>query len=106
MHRLAQLTELAETYAQAEDPGEALFEYLHQFAMQAAVKKDLLDAIGAQGIDIKATCSAKLEVLVGSIDALLRSAVACGAVRPDVTVEELVGLVIGACHGTGQMPPD
>ena len=109
MHRLAQLTELAESYAKADDPGQALFDYLHHFATQAAVKKDLLDTIAApRGSTSKRPAPAKLDGMVGSIG------MGCSGPTPSrartacvtLTIEELMGLVVGACHGTGQMAPN
>jgi AcrR family transcriptional regulator len=106
MYRLSDLVETAKSYAEAEDPGEALFDYLHEFARQAAAKHDLFDALGSAGIDIKARCSTMIDEMMLSIDRLRQRAVTVGAVRADVASDELVDLVVGACQGHGETAPD
>jgi AcrR family transcriptional regulator len=105
-HRLVNLAEAAKSYADADDPGEALFAYLHEFARQAAAKHDLFDALGTAGVDIKSRCSASVDEVMECLDRLRQRAVAVGAIRPDVASEELVDLVVGVCRGHGQVVPD
>jgi AcrR family transcriptional regulator len=106
INRLLKLLETAKSYAAADQPGEALFEYLHEFARQAAAKHDLFEALGSAGTDIKSRCTGKVDELMMSIDRMRQRAVAVGAIRGDVTADELVSLVVGACHGSGQIPFD
>jgi AcrR family transcriptional regulator len=83
--------------ADSPDPGEALFSSLHRFARQAATKRDLFDALGAAGVDIKANCADTFALLESAFTQLLDRAVASGAVRSDVTADEVIGLVAGTC---------
>ena len=51
--RLEQLLETIRTQRDAPDPGPALFAFLGEFAGHASAKKDLFEALGSAGIDIK-----------------------------------------------------
>jgi AcrR family transcriptional regulator len=97
MTRLTQLLELADEYA-----GQALYSFLHEFAGQAAQKKDLFEALSQAGIDIKARFSSLIDELMAKVDALRSRAVDSGAVRSDVATADIIGLVVGSCHAAGQ----
>jgi AcrR family transcriptional regulator len=96
--RLEHLLELARAHADATDPGGALFAFLGEFAQQASAKHDLFDALSSAGIDIKSSCSEMVDEMKRSIDVLLQRAVGAGAVRRDVSTDEMIGLVVGACQ--------
>jgi AcrR family transcriptional regulator len=100
--RLDELVETSRTFAGADDPGPALFRFLGEFAQQASAKRDLFEALGTAGIDIKSSCAEKVEDLKGNIDQLLQRCVGAGAVRPDVSTEEMIGLVVGVCQAGGE----
>jgi AcrR family transcriptional regulator len=100
--RLEDLLALAQAAASAASPGTALFSYLQQFASEASAKHDLLDAMGAAGIDFKARCAEKLEEMKARIGLLLTRAQVAGAVRHDTSVDELIGLVMGTCQAAAQ----
>ncbi len=74
MARLDNLLEIAKSYAGADDPGDALFSFLGEFAQQASAKHDLFDALSSAGIDIKSTCAGMVDEMKQSIDLLLRAA--------------------------------
>jgi AcrR family transcriptional regulator len=93
--RLCSLLEMARSYAASDDPGEALFHFLGEFAQQASAKHDLFDALSTAGVDIKSTCSEMVDEMKRNIDILLERAVAVGSVRTGVSAEEMMGLVIG-----------
>jgi AcrR family transcriptional regulator len=98
--RLLNMVELANSYCTADDPGAALFAFLQEFAQQATAKHDLFDALGSAGIDIKSRFEAQLNAMMAGVDRLRQRAEAVGAIRSDVEVEELIGLVVGACQST------
>jgi AcrR family transcriptional regulator len=104
--RLETLLDTVRTQVQAADPGEALFCFLHDFAGQAAAKRDLFEALGSAGIDIKSQCSAMVDEMKSNIDDLRRRAVDAGALRGDVSTDEMVGLIMGACQAGGQTGSD
>jgi AcrR family transcriptional regulator len=101
MDRITELVATAREFELAEDPGPALFSFLQEFSGQAASKRDLFEALGSAGIDLKARCSDLFEELMRSVAALLSRAVAVGAVRADVPANEIVGLIVGTCHAAG-----
>ncbi|MGH9016454.1 MAG: TetR/AcrR family transcriptional regulator [Acidimicrobiales bacterium] len=96
--RLEQLVDLVRTECASDDPGQALFSFLRQFAAQAAAKKDLFEALSSAGIDIKSRCSEMVDEMKRTIDLLRERAVEAGALRADVSTDEMVGLVMGACQ--------
>lgn len=99
--RITALVATAKEFELAEDPGQALFSFLQEFARQAASKRDLFEALGSAGIDLKARCADLFEDLMRSVDVLLSRAVAVRGVRGDVPANEIVGLIVGTCHAAG-----
>jgi AcrR family transcriptional regulator len=106
MARLEYLLEAAKAYAEADEPGDALFCFLGEFARGASAKHDLFDALSSAGIDIKSNCAEMIDDMKRSIDLLLQRAVSAGSVRADVSTEEMVGLVVGVCQAGGRSDHD
>ena len=104
--RLEELVSAAAACKDADDPGEVLFSFLRMFAHTASNKHDLIDALGAEGIDIKSRCSGIADDLESGVDRMLRRAEGVGAVREGITTKEVLGLVIGVCHATEQSKLD
>lgn len=104
--RLEQLLDSARTQSEAVDPGEALFFFLREFAGHASAKRDLFEALGSAGIDIKSRCSEMVDEMKRTIDVLRCRAVDAGALRADVSTDEMVGLVLGACQAGAQTGSD
>lgn len=96
--RLRQLLDAANALNASDDPGAALFSFLREMAEHASAKRDLFDALSSAGIDIKSRCADLLGEMMRGVDALLSRAVAAGAVRDDLSAQEIVSLVIGTCH--------
>jgi hypothetical protein len=102
MDRITELLATAHEFEAATDPGQALFAFLSEFATQASAKRDLFEALGSAGIDLKARCGDTFDALMQSVATLLDRAVAVGAVRSDVPANEVVGLIVGTCHAVGE----
>jgi AcrR family transcriptional regulator len=98
MARLEEVLETVRTQSEAPDAGEALFGFLRRFAILASAKRDLFEAMGSAGFDIKSQCSAMVDEMKQKIDTLRLRAVDVGALRSDVSTDEMVGLVMGACQ--------
>jgi len=96
--RLQQLLDSVRSQCRAADPGAALFAFLDEFAGHASAKRDLFEALGSAGIDIKSQCFETMDEMKRNIDTLRQRAVAAGAIRADVSTDEMVGLIIGACQ--------
>ena len=101
MDRLVRLLDTAKDFEVAEEPGEALFSFLYEFAEQASSKRDLFEALGSAGIDLKARCAELFAELMKSVETLLARAMAVDAIRRDMLANEIVGLIVGTCHAAG-----
>ncbi|MET9242126.1 helix-turn-helix domain-containing protein [Nonomuraea sp. NPDC003709] len=91
--RMARLAALADELATAPDAGEAFFEYFTMIVEDSTVKKVLVDALAAAGIDAKAG----MPDIRGAIETLLVRAQGAGAVRGDVGMAELLALLSATC---------
>ncbi|MBB5784821.1 AcrR family transcriptional regulator [Nonomuraea jabiensis] len=91
--RMARLAALADELATAPDAGEAFFEYFTMIVEDSTVKKVLVDALAAAGIDAKAGTPD----IRGAIETLLVRAQGAGAVRGDVGMAELLALLSATC---------
>lgn len=80
----------------APDPGRAFYTFFVTMTVDAQDKMDLADALTSQGIDIRAAVGDITAVLKSALADLLRRAQEAEEVRPDVTVDDLHALVIGA----------
>jgi AcrR family transcriptional regulator len=101
MTRLEELLAATRERAAAEQPGDALFSFLRDFAQQANAKQDLFEALSSAGIDIKSQCAGMVDDLMAGVDQLVQRAASVGAIRADVPTDELLSLIIGACHAGG-----
>jgi len=88
------------------DAGPALFDFIRQLASEAAIKHDLLDALDSAGIDLKSRCAESMEELQAGINRLLVRAANAHEVRDDVGADDILGLVIGTCHGMRRLGRD
>ncbi|MQA02997.1 MAG: TetR family transcriptional regulator [Streptosporangiales bacterium] len=93
--RVQWLVDEARSLGAGDDPGGAFFRYLHDVVELAAVNKWIFDALTGTGRDAR-----KLVELGGqfreALGELLARAQAAGAVRDDVSVTDLKGLLTGA----------
>lgn len=99
------LAEAGEALAEA-DPGPAFFAYFRTMVDYAQDKMDLADALSRQGIDVRAATREAGTALKEALGELLRRAQEAGAVRTDVTVEDLHALVVGAVTAAKAVPPE
>lgn len=106
VNRLDNLVESARGYEAAADPATGLFACLGQLAQQAAAKHDLFEALLTAGVDVKSRCATQLQQLLASVDRLRTRAARAGLIRRDVTAEELVSLMVGACQTKSETKPD
>jgi AcrR family transcriptional regulator len=98
LDRLQALLTTARAHGSDADPGSAIYAFLHEFGLQAAAKRDLMEAIDSAGIDIKSKCQHTIEELMGCVEDLRLAALEAGSIRSDVSAEEIVTLVVGTCH--------
>ena len=95
--RLRDLIAAARGLASDPDPGQAFFGFLGRFRQEAAAKRDLPDAIAIPG--------SLQDELHAALDMLLRRAQQAGAVRADVTTQDLTALLKGLLRTINDLPP-
>ena len=100
--RMQRLAAQAGTLADAADPGQAFFAFFTSIVEDATTKKIFADALQEAGIDAKATEPDAAHEVLRAIEALLTRAQRAGAIRDDVGMPELLGLLAGACLAAKQ----
>ena len=78
------------------DPGPAFYTFFVTMTVDAQDKMDIAEALISHGIDVRAATGEIAGQLKGALADLLRRAQQDGAVRADVSVQDLHALVIGA----------
>ncbi len=104
--RLSNLLASADGFTRDLDPAIALDAFLREFARQAAEKQDLFQALGQAGIDVKSKYSGLVDELADRVETLRQRAVAAGAIRGDVSSNDIMNLVVGTCHAAGHNGSD
>ncbi len=102
---LEQMRDSAAALSEAGEPGDAFFDFLLRVAEAAREKRDLIDALGCAGIDLKERAAGVFAELRAGAEVLLERAKGAGAVRTDVTVDDLWGLVGATCAAEGDRGP-
>ena len=104
---MQRLADHAHRLAEGDDPAAALFEFLELLAEEGTAKKNLIEALMGSGVDVTLDMGPAKQQVDEGASLLLRRAQEAGAVRKDVTVADLFGLVIGACRfpSTGDFEP-
>ncbi|GAA4297542.1 TetR/AcrR family transcriptional regulator [Actinomadura luteofluorescens] len=92
--RIERIVDEAEALVHAEEPGEAFYGYLMWVVERAMFNHALCDALAADlgTLDARGT-DERFTLALGE---LLRRAQAVGAVRPDVDVQDVRSLMVGA----------
>ncbi|MGK5682111.1 TetR/AcrR family transcriptional regulator [Actinoplanes sp. URMC 104] len=90
--RLRRFAEEADRLVASDDPGTAIWEFLTRVAEVAAGKQAWADAFAAA--DLHDALTPAREQLPRALGVLLNRAREVGAIRPDVTVAELVALML------------
>lgn len=93
--QIRQLVAEAEQLATGEDPA-ALFTLLSRMIANGAENVAVKSALVAAEYDLRTAAPDVAAELTGQVAGLLDRAHAAGAVRPDVTVDEVMALVAGA----------
>jgi len=95
--RLLTLADDAEArLASGEDAGEAFFAFFYGTIYTGLAKADLAEALASAGVGLCAELQRAAGRLRAGLDALLKRAQEAGAVRSDVSVEDLHALAKGA----------
>ncbi|MBV1854757.1 TetR/AcrR family transcriptional regulator [Catellatospora tritici] len=103
--RLERLGDRAAGLAEADDPVGALRTFFAETVEQAASKNALAEALSAAGVDPRAAASATGARLREALGGLLHRAQQAG-VRPELTVADLMSLLIGASRAVEPLAAD
>ena len=91
--RLRLLADEAGALRDAEDPGAALLGYVDRLIAEAALKRDLVDALASAGTELSAGLAETGARIRGGIQGLLARAQASGTIRDDIGVEDLMTII-------------
>lgn len=104
--RMRRLAEEADRAAESENPGAAFFALMTRMADVTSSKIDYTDALEAAGHDVNSVLEPARRALPMAIGRVLTRAQAAGAVRADLTPEELLVLMVGLAHSVRQAGAD
>nr|WSZ99715.1 TetR/AcrR family transcriptional regulator [Streptomyces sp. NBC_00857] len=93
LSRVQEYVTAAREMATAQDPGEALFEFIRRMIHEGGVKKDLADSLTGAGIDVEGALSDVTRELEDAIGDLLSRAQRAGVVRRDIGIAELMTII-------------
>ena len=100
MTRLEAIAEKAERLADEADPVQALFAHISELVSQAVAKKDLIDELARWGTEPLERVHAEIKDRLNKAgETLLRRAQAAGAIRSDLSSEDLSAMLMGTCEG-------
>ncbi len=100
--RFVALADEAAALAEAPDPETTFFVFLERLGCALAEKRDLGDALA--GFDLYAKTADLRQRLRASFAKLMHRAQEAGAVRPEVDVEDVIGLVTAVLPIAGRTP--
>lgn len=100
VERLTSLASDARALFDAENPARAFFDYLEHFVAEGCAKRDLFVVVSGAGIEFEAAMAPLKDEVRESLGVLLARAQAVGAVRPDVTANVVMTLVMATCQAS------
>jgi AcrR family transcriptional regulator len=101
LDRMRELSERADTLANASDPGTAFFALFTALVQEGAKHRGLAEALAGAGCDIEGTAAAAGYSVAERLRTLLAEAQQAGAVRPDVEYADVKALM-SACLARSQ----
>jgi AcrR family transcriptional regulator len=96
--RLEQVVAQARSLANADDPGEALHSQLSRMLAYGDDSAPLKGALAGTGLDIRTAAPEIAADLRDAVGLLLTRAQDAGAIRADLTIDDLLALLAGAYH--------
>jgi AcrR family transcriptional regulator len=91
--RLQRLADEAVALHDAQDPGAALLGFVDRLIAEAALKRDLVDALASAGAELSTGLAETGAQIRGGIGHLLVRAQASGEIRDDLGVEDLMTII-------------
>lgn len=93
-----QLADLATALADEPDPVEALRRWMRAMVEFVATKKGMSAALAVAGQTSSDLVASTFDTLRGALGTLLARAIEAGAVRDDVSAEDLLRTLVGMCY--------
>ncbi|MFE0510832.1 TetR/AcrR family transcriptional regulator [Streptomyces sp. NPDC058964] len=92
--------------AAESEPAEAFFACFRLLIDQSAGKNDFTQALAAAGVDVHSALQESTAAIRAQLDALLTGAQQAQAVRPELSLLELLALLAGTGKAMEQLGPD
>jgi AcrR family transcriptional regulator len=96
---LETFVEEARALADADDPGEALYDFLERTVDESETSMAIKDALAGACFDVTASGAGAIRDLEQAVGHLLERAQQAGTARTDIAIDELFAL-LSACHAT------
>jgi AcrR family transcriptional regulator len=96
--RIGELVDEARALSDDPDPGRAFSSFVELLAREGALKRDLVEALAQDGIHLKLGEAPIVRALIDVLAELLRRAQRSGAVRRDISVDDVMALLTGAAY--------
>lgn len=96
VERLSALADEANALALAPEPGEVFVAFIRDVLLQARSKSAIADALASAGVDLQHTAADVKAELNSALERLLSNAQRAGAVRDDISIAELLAVLVGA----------
>jgi len=105
LNRIGELVEEARARSNGPDPGRAFSSFIELLAREGALKRDLVETLSSDGIHLRLGEAPVFQRLIDVLGELLGRAQRAGAVRRDITVDDVMVVLTGAayaiCHARG-----
>jgi AcrR family transcriptional regulator len=96
--RIGELVEEARALLDDPDPGRAFLSFLERLGREGALKRDLVEALADNGIHLQLGEAPIVQALIDVLADLLRRAQRAGAVRSDISVDDVMAVLTGAAY--------
>jgi AcrR family transcriptional regulator len=96
--RIGELVEEARALLDDPDPGRAFSSFVERLGREGARKRDLVEVLANDGIHLRLGEAPNLRALTDVLAELLRRAQRAGAVRSDISVDDVMALLTGAAY--------
>ena len=96
--RIGELVEEARVFADDPDPGRAFAFFVERLGREGARKRDLVEALADDGIHLQLEEAPIVRALTEALAVLLHRAQHAGAVRSDISVDDVMALLTGAAY--------
>jgi AcrR family transcriptional regulator len=95
LDRAERLVATARALGEGEPAGTAFYRFIEVMALEGAQNRGMGEALAGAGFDVQAAAAGADQDLMGAWNGLLTHAQAAGAVRADVTIDDVKAMIIG-----------